>query len=79
MTAFATQAQLVIGQRAVSAGENEITAARALLELLDLNGALVTADPIHCNVETARVILERGGDYLIALRCRLGCGGNGLA
>lgn len=68
VTAFAAQAQLVIGQKAVAAGENKITAARALLELLDLNGALVTADAIHCNVETGRLILERGGDYLIALK-----------
>jgi predicted transposase YbfD/YdcC len=68
VTAFATEAQLVIGQRAVAAGENEITAARALLALLDLQGALVTADAIHCNVETARIVLHRGGDYLFALK-----------
>lgn len=68
VTAFATQTRLVVGQRAVAAGENEITAARALLELLDLEGALVTADAIHCNVETARTVLDRGGDYLLALK-----------
>jgi predicted transposase YbfD/YdcC len=68
VTAFAAEAQLVIGQKAVAAGGNEITAARALLELLDLKGALVTADAIHCNVETARTVLDRGGDYLFALK-----------
>jgi predicted transposase YbfD/YdcC len=68
VTAFATQARLVIGQKAVPEGGNEITAARALLELLDLKGALVTADAIHCNAETARTILDRGGNWLFALK-----------
>ena len=46
-------------------GENEITAARALLGCLDLSGSLVTADAIHCQTETAALVRERGGDYLL--------------
>jgi predicted transposase YbfD/YdcC len=68
VTAFASEARLVLGQKAVPAGENEITAGRALLELLDLNGALVTADAIHCQRETADLVRRRGGDYLFALK-----------
>lgn len=68
VTAFAGEAGLVLGQKAVPEGGNEITAARALLELIDLKGALVTADAIHCQGETARLVLERGGDYLFALK-----------
>ncbi|KQT07326.1 transposase [Methylobacterium sp. Leaf399] len=68
VTAFAADAKLVIGQKAVAAGSNEIVAGRALLELLSLNGALVTADAIHCQSETARTVLARGGDYLFALK-----------
>lgn len=45
VTAFVSGARMVVEQRAVAAGENEITAARALLELFDLNGVLVTGDP----------------------------------
>jgi predicted transposase YbfD/YdcC len=52
----------------VDPGSNEIIAARTLLGLLDLNGALVTADAIHCNAETARTVLDRGGHYLLALK-----------
>ena len=68
VTAFAADARLVIGRKAVPAGGNEITAARALLELLDLKGTLVTADAIHCQRETAALVLARGGDYLFALK-----------
>jgi predicted transposase YbfD/YdcC len=68
VTAFASEAQLVLAQKAVAEGSNEIIAARELLELFDCKGALVTADAIHCNSATAGAILERGGDYLLALK-----------
>lgn len=68
VTAFAADAGLVLGSRAVAGGGNEITAARDLLGLVDLRGVLVTGDAIHCNRETAQTILGRGGDYLLALK-----------
>lgn len=72
VTAFGSGARLAIGQSAVPrdgpAGGSEITAARALLETLCLDGVLVTADALHTQTETAALILERGGDYLFALK-----------
>jgi predicted transposase YbfD/YdcC len=70
VTAFASATHLVIGQESFRAidGDSEILAARALLRCLDLKGSLVTADAIHCQNETAQVILDRGGDYLLRLK-----------
>lgn len=68
VSAFACEARLVLGQAAVPEGGNEITAARSLLGLFDLQGMLVTGDAIHCQSETAAVIKERGGDWLFALK-----------
>jgi len=68
VTAFACDARLVLGQVAIPAGGNEITAARALLGLLDLTGMLVTGDAIHCQTATARLVQERGGEWLFALK-----------
>jgi predicted transposase YbfD/YdcC len=68
VTAFGSDARLSIGQRAVAPGENEITAARALLATLTLDGALVTGDAIHAQAETAQLVLDRGGNYLFALK-----------
>ncbi|MGC9458107.1 MAG: ISAs1 family transposase [Halothiobacillaceae bacterium] len=68
VTAFGTDARMSLGQRAVAPGENEITAARALLATLTLQGALVTGDAIHAQEGTAQLILDRGGDYLFALK-----------
>jgi hypothetical protein len=68
VSAFACERRLVLGQRAVAPGGNEITAARALLQSFDLTGMLVTADAIHCQIETARLVRRKGGDYLFALK-----------
>jgi predicted transposase YbfD/YdcC len=68
VTAFGADARLSLGQRAVAPGENEITAARALLATLTLAGALVTGDAVHAQAETAQLVLDRGGDYLFALK-----------
>ncbi len=68
VTAFAADARVVVGQVAAGDKESEIIAARALLGLLDLDGALVTGDALHCQGETARLIKQRGGDWLFALK-----------
>lgn len=68
ISAFACERRLVLGQTAVAPGENEIAAARTLLRSFDLTGMLVTADAIHCQTETARLVRERGGHYLFALK-----------
>jgi len=70
VTAFASATRTVIGQESFRAaeGDSEILAARALLQCLDLTGQLITADAIHCQNETAQLILDRGGDYLLRLK-----------
>lgn len=67
-TAFGADARISVGQRAVAEGENEITAARALLATLTLEVARGTGDAIHAQAGTAELILDRGGDYLFALK-----------
>ncbi len=68
VTAFGTGARMAIVQRAVAEGENEPLAARALLETLALDGLLVSGDAMHAHDDTAQLILDRGGDYLLALK-----------
>ena len=47
----------------------EQTAARALLEQLPaLDGQIITADPLHCQRKTARIIVEKGGDFLFQIK-----------
>lgn len=68
VSAWATQANLTLGQVAVDSKSNEITAIPPLLELLDLRGALVTIDAMGCQKEIAKEIVSRGGDYLLAVK-----------
>jgi predicted transposase YbfD/YdcC len=68
VSAWACEARLTLGQVATDAKSNEITAIPLLLELLDLKGATVTIDAMGCQKEIAEKIVERKGDYLLALK-----------
>jgi predicted transposase YbfD/YdcC len=68
VSAWATQAQVSLGQVAVDGKSNEITAIPPLLALLDLHGALVTIDAIGCQKEIARAIVAGGGDYVLVVK-----------
>lgn len=68
ISAWAAGQRLVLGQLAVGAKENEITAIPELLALLSLKGAIVTIDAIGCQKKIAAAIRERGADYLLALK-----------
>lgn len=48
---------------------SEQSAARALIESMpSLEGQTVTADPLHCQRELARAIVEKGGEYLAQIK-----------
>lgn len=68
VSAWATANQLLLGEVAVDEKSNEITAIPRLLQLLDLNGALVTIDAMGCQKEIATRIVERGGDYVLSVK-----------
>jgi len=68
VSAWATQAQLSLGQVAVDGKSNEITAIPQLLELLDLQGAVVTIDAIGCQKAIAQKIVVGGGDYVLVVK-----------
>lgn len=68
VSAWASRQRLVLGQQACEQKSNEITAIPRLLERLALNGALVTIDAMGCQTEIAQTILERGADYLLAVK-----------
>jgi predicted transposase YbfD/YdcC len=68
VSAWATGQSLSLGQVAVDSKSNEITAIPALLELLDLKGALVTIDAMGCQKAIAQKIIDQGGDYLLTVK-----------
>ena len=59
---------VVVGQRRVADKSNEIPALRDLLEPLDLDGAVITADAMHTQRGTAEWIISRGAHYVLTVK-----------
>jgi predicted transposase YbfD/YdcC len=68
VSAWASQHGLTLGQVAVDAKSNEITAIPLLLELLDLRDKIVTIDAAGCQKDIAAQIVAGGGDYVLAVK-----------
>jgi predicted transposase YbfD/YdcC len=68
VSAYATCAGLVLAQRAVDGKSNEITAIPELLEMLDIKGAIVSIDAMGTQKAIAARIVEKGADYVLALK-----------
>lgn len=69
---WACDQRLLLAQKAVEGAPEEIAAMRDLLSVLELKGALVTADAAHCCRETAQAIVDRDADYLLHLKANRG-------
>jgi len=68
VSAFASEVGLVLGQEKVADKSNEIKAIPKLLDILDLENAIVTIDVMGCQHAIADKILDKGADYLLALK-----------
>jgi predicted transposase YbfD/YdcC len=68
ISAWVTSAGLVIGQMHTPEGTNETAVVPELLKVLMLKGCIVTVDAANCQTKNAQIIVERGGDYVFALK-----------
>ena len=68
VSAWAGHTGVTLGQVAVEAKANEITAIPQLLDLLDLQDKMVTLDAMGCQKAIAQTILAGGGDYVLAVK-----------
>lgn len=68
ISAWSSTQRLVLGQMKVENKSNEITAIPALLELLDITGSIITIDAMGTQTEIANKIIEKKGDYVLALK-----------
>ncbi|MGW6260939.1 ISAs1 family transposase [Streptomyces sp. NPDC055085] len=68
VAALAHGSEAVLGQVAVGEKSNEIPAARELHQLLDLDGLVVTMDALHTQHDTAALVTEAGGDYVLIVK-----------
>lgn len=68
VSAFAARQRLVLGQVKVNEKSNEIVAIPKLLEMMSLEGAIVTLDAMGCQRDIAETILAKKADYVLALK-----------
>ena len=68
VSAFAARQRLVLGQLKVSEKSNEIVAIPALLDMMAIEGAVVTVDAMGCQRGIANKIIAKKADYIIALK-----------
>jgi len=68
VSAIISENNLVVGSIECEDKESEITAFRELIEMIDVAGAMVVADALHCQKKTAQTVVENGGDYLFVVK-----------
>ena len=68
VNAWACEQRLSLGQLATADKSNEITAIPQLIDLLDIQGAIVTIDAMGCQRDIAHKVVEKKAGYLFALK-----------
>lgn len=68
VSAFSYECGLVMGQLACEEKSNEITTIPKLLEMLEINGCIVTIDAMGTQKDIAKKIIDKGADYILSLK-----------
>jgi predicted transposase YbfD/YdcC len=68
VSAWCCGLKLCLALKSVEDKSNEIPAVQQLIDLLDLAGAVVTADAMHCQRETADKIVAKDADYVLMVK-----------
>lgn len=68
VSAFSSEMKLVLGQIACEEKSNEITAIPKLLEMLEIEGCIVTIDAMGTQKDIAKKIKDKGADYILSVK-----------
>jgi predicted transposase YbfD/YdcC len=68
VSAYAAQNRLCLGQTSVDEKSNEITAIPKLLDLINVDGCIVTIDAMGCQKKIAETIIEKKADYVLMVK-----------
>ena len=68
VSAHLAELGITLASRRVDEKENEIPAVRDLLQLMNVEGCMIVADTLHCQKETAALVIEKKADYLLNVK-----------
>jgi predicted transposase YbfD/YdcC len=67
-SAFAAENEVILGQLKTSNKGKELERIKLILQLLDLEGPIVTIDARGCHKDVATLIKSKGANYILALK-----------
>ena len=68
VSAWVAENNITLGELGIDDKSNEITAIPDLLDLIDVEGDIVTIDAMGCQTDIAEKIRKKGADYVLALK-----------
>jgi predicted transposase YbfD/YdcC len=68
VSAYISELSITLGQKACETKIGEKPALVELIDMLEISGALVVADALHCQKKTCEKIIEAGADYLLCIK-----------
>ena len=68
VSAWCSANSMTLGQIRTAAKSNEIQAIKELLDLIDIEGSIVTIDAMGCQKEIAAKIIDKKADYILAVK-----------
>ena len=68
VSAWASENRVTLGQMITDEKSNEITAIPELLNLLEINGCIVTIDAMGCQKKIVNRIVDKGAEYVLSLK-----------
>lgn len=68
LSAIISENKLILGSLPCKTKINEPEALREMVELLDIKGAIIVADALHCTKKSAEKIVKEKGDYLFVVK-----------
>lgn len=68
VSAFATENEVILGQLKTAGKGKELEGIKLILQLLDIEGAVITIDAGGCHKEVAEMIRQKKADYIFGLK-----------
>lgn len=68
LSAVISESKLILGSLPCDTKISEPKVLRELIKILNISGAIIVADALHCKKDSANEIIENGGDYLFVVK-----------
>lgn len=68
LSAVVSESKLILGSQPCKTKISEPEVFRELIGILDVSGAIVAADALHCQKKSAKKVIEENGDYLFVVK-----------